>query len=48
MRSMEVIDLETNEKLFFSEDMGGGEILWKMLYFFYIQQRQMWENKKLM
>jgi len=31
MRSMEVIDLEKDEKLFFSEDMGGGEILWKML-----------------
>jgi len=40
IRSMEVIDLETYEKLFFSEDMGGGEILRKMLYFFHIQQRQ--------
>jgi len=37
---MEVTDLETDEKLFFSEDMGGGEILWKMLYFFHMQQRR--------
>jgi len=40
MRSMEVINIKTDEKFFFSEDMGGGEILWKKLYFFHIQQRQ--------
>jgi len=40
MRSVEEIDLKTDEKLFFSKDMGGGEILWKMLYFFHMQQRQ--------
>jgi len=40
MRSMEVIDLKTGEKLFFSKDMWGGEILWKMLFFFHIQQQQ--------
>jgi len=46
-RSMEVIDLETDEN-FFPEDMGGGEILWKMLYFFHINNGKVWENKKLM
>jgi len=44
---MEVIDLKTDQNIVFSKDMGGGEILWKMIYFFHMQQRQS-VGKKLM
>jgi len=40
MRSMEVMTSKQTKNCFSSEDMGDGEILWKMLYFSHMQQRQ--------
>jgi len=40
LRTMAVIDLETDEKFFFSRDMRESHILCKMLYLFHMQQQQ--------
>jgi len=48
MRSMEVTDLKTGEKLFFPRICGAAKYYGKCYSFFIYNNSKVWENKKLM